>query len=73
MACIFIVVEMCTYIFICFYIGFTRSKTLTMLYCAAFGCKHDSVRYRELSSFPISAGKTDSQLRAGWLEAHAIY
>ena len=36
------------------------AKILTMLYCAAFGCKHDSVRYRELSCFPISAGKTDS-------------
>ena len=53
------------------------TKILTMPYCAAFGCKHDSARYRELSFF-ISSGKTesseamDSQLQAGWLEAHAI-
>ena len=52
-------------------------KMLTMLYCAAFGCKHDSARYRELS-FSISSGKTDSseatnsQLRASFWEVHAI-
>ena len=71
------VVEMCSYNFICFHIGFTRSKTLTLPYCAAFRCKHDSAKYRELS-FLISSGKIyssdamDSQLRAGWLEADAI-
>ena len=54
-----------------------QQKTLTKLYCAEFLCKHDSVRYTELSFF-ISSGKTDSseamnsQLRAGWLDTHAI-
>ena len=45
-----------------------------MLYCAAFGCKHDSARYIELSFFRFPLEKIDSseainsQLRAGWLD-----
>ena len=41
-------VEVCGYVFICFYIGFTRSKNITMPYCAAFGCTHHLAKYREL-------------------------
>ena len=57
---------------------YTQQKYLTMLYGSALGRKHESARYRALS-FSISSGKKpdsseaiDSQLRAGWLEAHAI-
>ena len=64
---------MCSYICICFYIGFTRNKTLTMLYCAAFGYKHDLSRYRELSwfLFPLKKPTVVKQSihncgRAGW-------
>ena len=32
-----------------FILDLHTTKTLTMQYCAAFGCKHDSARYRELS------------------------
>ena len=45
--------------------------------CAAFGCKYHSAKYRDFL-FLIPSGKTDnseamdSQLRVGWLEAHAI-
>ena len=42
-----------------FILDLHAAKTLTMLYCAAFGCKHDSVRYRVVF-FSISSGKTDS-------------
>ena len=65
--------------YLLFILDLHAAKTLTMPYCAAFGCKYDSARYiyRELSYF-ISSGKTDSseemdsQMQAGWLEGHAI-
>ena len=56
-ACIFNMVAVCGYIFICFYIGFTRSNNLLPIpYCAAFKCKIRSAKYSELSFF-ISSGK----------------
>ena len=72
-------VEVCNYIFICFYIGFTRSKNFfSKPYYAALGCKHDLASYRELSFFSVSSGKTDnseamnSQLRAGILKSRVL-
>ena len=66
---------MVTFLFV-FILDLHAAKILTMPYCAAFGCKHHSVRYRvAFFKFP---GKTDSseamdsQLQAGWLEAHVI-
>ena len=61
-----------SYIFIGFILDLHTAKALTMLYCAEFGCKHDSARYIvELSffielSFLISSGKTDSSHNCGW-------
>ena len=37
-------------------------QTLTVLYCAAFGCKGDSARYRELSFFRFPLKKRQSSL-----------
>ena len=68
----FNVVEMCSYICICFYIGFTRSKTLTKPNCAAFRRKHDSARYRELSffRFPLEKHTVVKQLIHNWGRAN---
>ena len=48
------------------------AKTLTLPYCAAFGCKHDSAKYRELSFlFPLEKQTVVKQWihncgQAGW-------
>ena len=67
-----------SYIFICFYIGFTRIKKI--LQCSTVQHSDVNMIQRGIESclFSISSGKTDSseamnsQLRAGWLEANAI-
>ena len=49
--CIFNVVEVCGCIFICFYIGFTRSKnSYNAVLCSIW--MHHSAKYRELSLKP---------------------
>ena len=60
------------YIF-AFILDLHATKTLTMLYFAAFGCKHYSARYRELSffRFPLEKQTVVKQRihnceRAGW-------
>ena len=48
----FNVVEVCGYIFISFIFDLHAAKNITMPYCAAFGGKHHSAKFRELSLKP---------------------
>ena len=72
-------VEICIYIFICFYIGFTQSKNSHNVALCSIVRKHDSAMYIELYIFRFPLEKTDdseamdSQLWAGRLEDHDIY